>query len=272
MDLWLRVYKHLLPTGKAWRLTIDKTLRQFFEGLTGLPEDSRQFFDEIWRDLDPQTTRALEEFEQQFALETTGLTEQERRDRLDGAWKALGGQDPRYIEDTLRAAGFDVYVHEWWVPIPGRPGGGSINGDVSPVARNPNDYLYDGSQGSQYLMYDGGDDSQDGDDVSQDGGTSQPLGYPLVNKLLFLPTVSDGSSQMQDGGADAQDGGVIGTYTPLQYILPTDPAKFPYFLYIGGQNFPDLASIPLARRDEFEKLCLKICPLEQWLGILVNYS
>lgn len=271
---WLDTFKHLLPNARAWRITVDKTLREFFEGLTGVGEDVQSFYDGIFSDLDPQQTRQLVAFEQQFALPDTGLNEQERRDRLDAAWKALGGQDPRYIQDTLQAAGFNVYVHEWWEPIGGRPNGGSINFDVTPVLRNPLTYLDDGASGVPWLMYDGTDDAQDGDAVSQDGSSNTPAGYPLVNKLLNVvdTVIGDGSEIMQDGGIKAQDSGIIVIYSEKQYIIPVDAAKWPYFLYIGGQTFPDTTTVSLSRRDEFEDLCLKICPTEQWLGILVIYS
>ena len=114
--IWLNTYKHLLPNARAWRVTIDKTLRRFFEGLTGLPEDAKQFYDLLLCDLDPQKTRELSAWENQFGLLDYILTEQQRRDRLEATWKALGGQSPRYIQDTLQAAGFDVYVHEFFEP------------------------------------------------------------------------------------------------------------------------------------------------------------
>lgn len=273
-DLFLRIITHLLPNARAWHITIDKTLRQFFEGLASSTSVFKGYLDLIWLDIFPQTTRELDAWEIQFGLLNSGLTEQQRRDRLDATWKAFGGQSPRYIQDTLQAAGFNVYVHEWWEPIIGRPGGGSINGDVTPVVRDPRDYLSDGTGGIPFTMYDGGADSQDGDIESQDGGTDVPLGYPLVNKILTgtEETIGDGSASMVDGAITAQDGGFIISYNLVQYVITSDPTKWPYFLYIGGETFADQAFVPQSRRDEFEDLCLKICPTEQWLGILVTYS
>lgn len=239
MIKWLGIYKHLLPRSRAWLLTPQKTLRLYFEGLTGVNQDVKSFIDKVWEDIFPQTTRQIESWEDQFNLRSTGLTEQQRRDRLDSTWKALGGQSPRYIQDTLQAAGFDVYVHEWWVPNPSQPLGGSNNGDVTAVARDPFDYLFDGSPSS--AMSDGGGDAQDGDEFAQDGGINVPKGYPLVNKRR-------------------------------DYLIPSDPTKFPYFLYIGGEVFPNQGVVVQARREEFEDLCLKICPCQQWLGILVDYT
>lgn len=272
--IWLNVFKHLLPQARAWRITVDKKLRQFFQGLTGLGEASKEFFDGVYNDLDPQLTRELDAWERQFALPDTSLTEQQRRDRLDATWKALGGQDPRYIQDTLQAAGFDVYVHEWWEPVPGRPDGGSINGDVTPVARDPFQYLDDGTTASPWVMMDGGAEAVDGGAEAVDGSTVTPVGYPLVNKVLIATdtTIADGATIMQDGGVEAMDGFAYTVFNNRKYTIPEDPTKYPYFLYIGGETFPEQATLPAARRDEFENLCLKICPTEQWLGIIVNYS
>lgn len=232
--MWLRVFQHLLPDARAWRLNVGKQLRQFFEALTQLPEDVKNFYDLIWLDLDPLVTRELQAWEAQFALPDCGLTEPECRARLDAAWKARGGQSPRYIQDTLQAAGFDVYVHEWWGP-----------GSNPPVARDPNDHL----TGT------GGD------------------GYMLVNKIVeFVSSpLGDGEESMQDGDELAQDGGGISSTVLKEYAIPSDPDKFPYFLYIGGETFPNLASIDPDRQDEFENLCLKICPEHLWLGLLVEY-
>lgn len=267
-------FKHLLPNSKAFNLTPAKNLRYFFEGIGNALNAPRIFLDLIWDDIFPSKTRQLNEWETQFALPSTFLTEDQRRTRLDAVWKAIGGQSPRYIQDTLQNAGFNVYVHEWWDPIPQRPLGGSVRNDYTPTPRNPILYLDDGQTTSPFLMFDGGSDAQDGDTLSYDGATNVPVGYPLVNKVIApaISTICDGNADMQDGAQLAQDGGNYTFYAQRQYILPTDSEKWHYFLYIGGKTFPTQAQIPNARREEFEELCLKIRPLEQWLGILVEYT
>lgn len=269
--MFFRIFQHLLPNAKAWRLTIDKKLRQFFQGLSGIGSDINNFFDLVWLDIFPDTTRELTKWEGEFGLLDTLTDEQERRDRLAAAWKALGGQSPRYIQDTLQSAGFDVYVHEWWVP------GTEPDVDVSgpATARNPFTYLNDGTVVVQYFSSDGNADMQDGDlVVGMDGVTSQPTGYALVNKI-YIPDVSiggDGAAIMIDGGLDAMDGKILTIYNLKEYLIPVDVTKYPYFLYIGGITFPNHANVDASRKNEFETLCLKICPNQQWLGILVDYS
>lgn len=270
--IFLRMFKHLLPRARAWRVTIDKTLRRFFEGLAGVGADVRSFLDLVWLDLFPETTRELSEWEKQFGLRDTALTEAQRRDRLAATWRALGGQDPRYIQDTLRDNGFDVYVHEWWEPgtepQPGTKG--------TATARNPLMWLRREFTGVTLLVECGEALAQCGEDFAQAGNGLEPRGYPLVNKVLetqadILPLCGEELAQA------GEDSALCGNYTNFvdrikSYVVPSDPAKWPYFLYIGGETFGDLASIESKRRDEFEALCLKICPAQQWLGILVEYD
>jgi len=264
MDLFLRIIKHLLPTGRAWRLTPDKPLRSFFEGLTGLGEDSREFIDRAYFDLYPATTRDLDAWDVQFALPDVGLDEQGRRDRLDGAWKAFGGQDPRYIQDTLQAAGFDVYVHEWWDP------------NSPPTSRDPRAYLTQTTGSPRYVVECGEALAECGEALAEAGESNEPQGYPLVNKVVGAErnlTALCGEVAMGCGEALAECG-QYDEFTLAQkiYTVPDDPATWPFFLYLGGANFPDLATIDNNRREEFEDLALKICPLHQWLGILVRYQ
>lgn len=294
---WLNVFKHLLPNARAWRITIEKQLRQFFQGLTGIGEDAKTFLDNVYEDLDPQKTRELDAWEKQFALEDTGLSDAARRDRLDATWKALGGQSPRYIQDTLQAAGFNVFVHEWWVPSVAQPTGGAIAPELvlmacgeplaecgelvaeagnilgAPVARNPFTYLWDGVSPREFIG--------SGHDLAFCGGDSlfsnsqiDPPGYPLVNKILqSVPgVVGCAHVELMSGGDNAASGVTVFSNSFKQFVIPADPTKYPFFLYIGGETFPDVATVPLSRKDEFETLCLKICPTEQWLGILVNYT
>jgi len=236
--MFFRIFQHLLPNAKAWRLTIDKQLREFFEGLSGLGSDVKTFYDGIFDDRDPQLTNQLDLWDNQWALPDVGLTTQERRDRLEAVWSALGGQDPRYIEDTLRDAGFDVYVHEWWVP--GTEAVIGISAAATP--RNPLVVLRQSLTSITYLNECGELLAECGEALAECGETNDPIGYALVNAI------------------------------DLTNSVPVDSATWPYFLYIGGIAFGDVATVDPKRREEFETLCLKICPTQQWLGLIVEYT
>lgn len=270
---FLRLFQHLLPDGRAWRTTTDKRLRQFFDGLSVLPDEAKDAADAVWLDLMPDSTSRLSEWERQFGLVRNITDDATRRLRLQATWRALiGGQDPRYIQDTLRAAGFDVYVYEWWepgtAPTPGAPG--------TPVPRNPLLYLRREYTGIDLLVECGEPLAECGEEFAECGNSVEPLGYPLVNKIYYTaPDVVAlcGEDFMECGEAEAECGNFY-EFTEQQktYAVPYDPARWPYFLYIGGAPFGALAQIPRERQDEFEALCLKICPLQQWLGILVQYT
>lgn len=269
---FLRIFKHLLPNARAWRLVVDKRLRQFFEGLSNVGDTIKAFFDSVWLDIFPGTTRELSAWERQFGLQDTGLGEQARRDRLAATWKALGGQDPAYIQETLRARGFDVYVHEWWEPGT-EPAVGS---SACATPRNPLTVLRREYTNVTILVECGEALAQCGEEFAQAGNSLQPRGYPLVNKALeTIPDIEPlcGEADAACGEDLALCGNYIGFRDVLRpYTVPRDTAKWPYFLYIGGETFGDIANVPSSRKDEFEALCLKICPAQQWLGILVEYG
>jgi uncharacterized protein YmfQ (DUF2313 family) len=270
--MFLDIFKHLLPDARAWNLSTDKQLRQFFDGLGVAGSDAKTFIDDVYDDIDPAKTTQLSEWEAQFNLPDTGLTDQERRDRLDGAWKLTGGQDPDYLQNTLRDAGFDVYVHEWWEP--GTEPAVDVKACTTP--RNPLVNLRRSATSITYVAECGEAVAECGEVEAEAGNTDTPAGYPLVNKLTITERdilVLAGESNVQCGEADAICGNYIQFVdTVLDYVVPFDQDKWPYFLYIGGQTFGDLATVDQKRRDEFEALCLKICPAQQWLGIMVNYS
>lgn len=268
---FLRIISHLLPNARAWGITVDKPLRRFFEGLSPLGVDIKQYYDLILYDILPSTTREMSLWEQQFGLRSYGLTEQQRRDRLDRTWKTLGGQDPFYIQNTLQANGFSVYVHEWWIPGT-EP---ALNSHTAATPRNPLTYLRDDATGIVYIVECGEAIAQCGEATALAGNSLNPSGYVLVNKIYEpIPRLmAAGESLAQCGEPLAECGDTLSYYeSPVKYNIPNDPSTWPYFLYIGGATFGDLATVDPKRKDEFEELCLKICPTQQWLGILVTYT
>jgi uncharacterized protein YmfQ (DUF2313 family) len=267
-----KVFQHVLPNARAWRLTADKKLRQFFVGLGNAAQEVRTFFDLILDDLYPSTTRALDEWEEQFGLPDTGLTEPMRRERLDAAWKALGGQSPRYIQDTLQNNGFNVYVHEWWDSAD-QP---AIGDHTCVVPRNPLMYLRRCTSPLVSMVDCGEPLAECGEPSAECGNGFEPPGYPLVNKVFSSQRDSEilcGEPLAECGEPLAECDNYMGyVIVGREYLIPLDPEKWAYFFYIGGETFGTLAVVDQKRKDEFEALCLKICPTQLWLGILVEYS
>lgn len=239
----INMFKHLLPTGRAWSITTDKNLRKFFEALVPFIQAPKDYSDQILLDVFPATTRFLTEWETQFGLTNIRLTEAQRRSRLDAAWKNNGGQSAVYIQELLRANGFDVYVHEWWET--GTEPAVGVNAAATP--RNPLTVL-----NPAYSLTLPGVDcgealAECGEAFAECGnGPVGLVGYPLVNKFVY-------------------DSDEVG------YTVPSDSAYWPYFMYVGGLNFGDVATVPALRRFEFEEILLRVRPAQLWIGVIVRY-
>jgi hypothetical protein len=164
-----------------------------------------------------------------------------------------------------------VFVHEWWQPGT-EP---AVNSKAAATPRNPLLYLKETTAPIIYVVEAGEALAQCGEATAQAGESVNPLGYPLVNKIYHpVPReMAAGETLAQCGETLAQCGEILSYYeSQVEYTVPTDPVYWPYFLYIGGETFGTLATVDPKRRDEFEELCLKICPNQQWLGIMVTYT
>lgn len=242
MNLFFRIFQHLLPRGEAWKTTIDKTLRRFFLGLTSVFEAFRLYVDLVWFDLFPDTTREIATWEEQFALPGIG-SESNRRQALDASWKERGGQSRGYEQEVLELAGFTVYVHDFWSahdPFTTTP----------PTVRNPHDYTNKPLVGTYQCQ-----------PVSEPGHTQcRPRtnpDQPYCNRFLA-----------NDVGYIVNDRLTHDAPPPI----PDDPAYWPYFMYVGGETFGTSVDIPEALRAEFERRLLKLRPLHLWIVLFVNYT
>lgn len=252
-NLFFRIFQHLLPDAIAWRIVLksepwfigdgsligepdlligSKTggrfIDRFFEGLSAPFATAQRFVDLVYLDTIPTTTRQLTEYEFQFGLAQAD-TGAARIANLEAAWAATGGQSPRYLQDLLQGAGFDVFIHEWFASGPPY------------VPRDPR----------------------------------------LFTNVPLIGTVQCGEALAQCGEVTAVDNAFLAN--EVDYIVnsnltneappivPDDPAFFPFFLYWGGETFPDRATVPTSRRTEFEQLILKLCPTQNWLVTLVDY-
>lgn len=265
MSKYFRIFQHLFPRSHAWRMIVERFLRKFFVGLGPFQADYQLFVDEIFEDIDPQKTRELEVWEEQFQLLSLG-TETERRQALSAAWKAQGGQSPGYLQGILRAAGFDVYVHEWWYFV-----------GPTRYTRDPRVYL-----GNQVFLPGavfGEPECVFGEPEFVFGSKNPSQGYVLINKGLGvsyfkpIPAACFGELKCVFGETDFVFGEVSGLrFVPKIYPIPDDPLKWPFFVYVGGQTFPETADVPAVRRIEFERAILKHFPAQFWAGMLINYT
>ncbi len=295
MSQFIRVFQHLLPRSPVWALTFNKTLKKFFAGLAAPFDDTdpskspKAFADAVFSDIFPGTTRQLPKWLFQFGLEH-GADDAADILQLQAAWQAQGGQDPKYLQDTLQSAGFPLYVHEWWqegVPAAPQP----IFGDPfvqcgEPTAllssrrftrfvRDPRLYTNQPLVGTEQLssFADAAlltpTDPTFADQPQLDSFLVNNVGY-LVNDDLSRnapPAIPDDTKNFSPyghrGGREPKPGGVEDR--------DWYPDAWPYFFYLGGANFPDRVAVPASRRAELERLALKLRPTHLWVVMLVDY-
>jgi len=246
--LFLRIFQHLLPRSRAWILTLTtKYLRKLFEGLSEPFEDAREFIDSVHAELLPATTTSLDEWESHFGITANSAdTDGVRRTRLAAEWQAQGGQDPDYIETVLQAAGFDLYVHEWW-----------SNARTPWTARDPRSYTTQPQIGDCqcYLTADAYQPQCcDGTDATTLLAIYQwQCSNTLVNWTGYLV-----NRDLTDRAPPP---------------VPEDESRWPHFLYIGQASLASgPALIPQSRRADLERLVLKLCPMQDWIVLYVDWT
>lgn len=233
--LFLRIFQHLLPRSEPWKLTIDKTLRRFFEGLAaGIADPARLFIDQVHEDLFPDTTRELERWQKEFGLGPSS-DEATQRLALAAEWRATGGQSPDYFEQVLQTAGFDLYVFDWWSSGPPY------------VARDPRSYT------TQPLI-----------------GTVQCSAFANQRQCQAENTLA----QPQCDRFLANEPGYLVNKDLTRQApppVPNDPKFWPFFIYVGASSFGTRAEVSSSRRAELERLVLKLRPTQLWIVMLVDY-
>ena len=257
---WFKVFKLLSPRSNAFLLFIQKKFTKFIEGLTALPADFRQYIDEIWLDIFPDTTRSIELWEKQWGIITPALDIETRRANVDTLWKLSGGQDQPYIEATLRAAGFDVYVHENNPPV------------------DPDNFL-----SGIFVLQAGGLNAYAGRQDAFAGRTGGELlvnGPILTNVALILAIAGGNNSFAGNINMNASYFEELTTFDKT-YQITDDPDLWPYFFFVGGTatrnashelTAIDYAEIAPEREDEFKALLLKLKPAQSWAGLIINFG
>lgn len=226
-----RVWQHLLPTGEVWRVVADKALRRIILALATWSDGPRSFADDVFDDVSPETTRVLDEWEEQLGLPPVA-SDAVRRQQLDAAWKSQGGQSPRYIQDVLQAAGFNVFIAEWW----------TWSGPTR-VARDPLAYAQQPRIGTV----------QCGESRALCGVRSAYCNDLLANEPGYLVNKR------------------LSRRAPPAIPTATSYRPF-FIYFGGDANMSTRASIPATRRAEFERLVLKLCPPHCWIVTYVTWT
>lgn len=113
MQLSRRIIDALLPGGALWHPEPDEGLDQLLRGIADNKERTRVFLRGIADIRNPLKTHMLDDLEREFGQQPdAALSEDTRRQRLQAAKGArICDGSPDSVQEILRAAGFDVYVH-----------------------------------------------------------------------------------------------------------------------------------------------------------------
>ena len=260
MDKFFKVFKLLFPYSNAFSLFVDKRLTQFIKGLSALPQNLKEYIQNIYLDLFPSTTRKLDKWNNAFGVGFPAKTEADQRTDLDAIWKSQGGQGADYIQEVLNNAGFDVQVHE-----------------NNPPA-DPDLFL-----NNIPVMVAGGITAYAGNDLAFAGKTGGDLlvnGSIVTNIPLYLSVC--GAVNMSCGNDEAKAGFFekFGTIEKI-YQITNDADLWGAFFFIGGDATRNAVThkletinnfdIQIERKAEFIRLILKLKPVQTWAGLMINY-
>jgi hypothetical protein len=225
--------------------------------------------DAIWWDQFAAYTSRLSDQETAWGLPQTTAPEAERRTRLAARKADTGGQSLAYLQGQLRARGFDVWVHDAYAVAPATP-------PVAPVWRDPRLYLAASNFRIVYNAECGEALAECGEPGAGCSDSAAPIGYPLVNVIEravpnYLVLCSETLAECGEPTAQAGEFDKM-LWIPENYNLPDDPKFWPFFGYVGGEIFGTQATVPAARRREFEQELFRMFPARLWIGVLVSYN
>lgn len=58
----------------------------------------------------------------------------------------------------------------------------------------------------------------------------------------------------------------------LDYVVPDNSDYWPFFVYIGGETFPNRITLDIDRKNEFERLVLKHKAAYVWAALLIDWE
>jgi hypothetical protein len=250
---FLPTIKKLLYDGRAFRVFFDTTHEKILDA-SQLEAGRVKIFSDNIRDSGIPNGElpadSLEDWETFLGLPmNTSLTDQERNERIRGKYASQGGQGPDYIQDTLQAAGFPVYVIE---NIP----------SVEPSVRAYTSRLGGLNLGESTLgAY------TDRIDPRSVGGLLIP--GPAIWETERIYSSSMGNMTL----GETKLGGYIGTITKeVPYVIPGIPSRFIFIWFLTGVNgLDDFVNIPQDRKQDFINQVIQIKPAHTWVIAQVNF-
>lgn len=239
----------LYPTGRAFNMPDGSNFEKLHSALSESESDAfdnaSSFLSSILPDNPDFTVEDAEDWERRLGMISNPLVSlQDRKDAIIRKMNHPGDIPARqswdFLEQSLRLAGFNVWVHE---NIPEQ----SIFSLLQPLSGTA-------QQGTNQQ------------------GTFQQGTVITANPSLF--------TQIQQGmfqQGQVQQGGFVYTNKVVNNIKEIPDAFFNIgsnyrsTFWIGGQNLGEFADVDVNRKDEFRQLILRIKPVQSVGFLLINY-
>jgi len=263
-DISRAMINALLPDGGIWNPEKDGDFDRFLNGLSLCVEDVIFRLEKLNTIRDPHNIPniLLSDLEREYGIVTkTNISVETRRMQLAAKIYERGGTgSPDDLENALRDAGFDVYVH------PNDPA-------VDPaIFLNQNFQVTIGDPLNAYI-------GDPGAYFGRVGGYLLVNG-PIVTRRIGYLSIGD-PINAYIGDPAASIGYFLGTAAEeKEYNIPTDPDTWPFIFFVGGPAargglgqlvIIQRAEIPAERKSEFEAIILQYKPIFTWAGIIVTY-
>lgn len=232
--------------GKKISIARSKSFVRFFDNavsvLNGLIADNDSF----------DVTDA-ENWERVLGLFISSLTLEERKEAILRKQAYPNGIPERayylFVQSQLRAAGFDVYVHE----------NRFADGSGGWTVQDPEDMAS--------TLYQLGNAELGAAEL---GGGTSGISYSIAANSLDESVDNgfyDTPSNAVELGSTQLGAGQMKPYNEISRAL-----GLRYSMFIGGETFPAMASVPLQRKKEFRQLVLTLKQLHIVVFLLINYN
>lgn len=243
---FLPTIKKLLPNGRAFRVFFGTMHEKILDASQLEAGRVKLFLDDIRDGGIPDSNlpdAALDDWELFLGLsKNSSLTNDERRERITGKYAGQGGQGPDYIQDSLQAGGYPVYVVE---NIP------SIDESVKAYTAR----LGGMDLGETTL----GAFTDRTDPRNVEGiliaGPAQWEAEKIYEATLGNMTLGETSL-----------GDYIGTITQeIAYTIPNTPSRFIFFWFLtGSAGLGDFVEISEDKKRDFIKQVIQLKPAHTW--------
>lgn len=233
MGRGLDAFKALLPRSKVW----EKASPALYAAIGAVADKVIESQDAAFEAI----SDAVDEWEQQFGiLNKTGLSYQDRVNRIAGKWASIGGSlSNADLTFAIQSQGFTNLEVFYQLP-------GSVVDyfTLAPTQTPPNDGVF---------------------------------GYYLVNKLDNLAPVGGfecsnlaGGAECSDQAGDAECGGYTG-YAIKRVYYPVLNSNSDWLVVCAVGTIHEVADVDADRQDELENLIMRIKPANRYAALMVRY-